>query len=130
MQKRMLLIVLTMLFISSNPLSSLVAATGQQTSTQDELQQKKQYEHTMEERLGKLGRQLDELKAKAAVKTEEARKEMKKYLVEAEKKQKKASRELEKLRKASVAGWKKISAKMDKAADEFEDAYEKAKSRM
>jgi uncharacterized phage infection (PIP) family protein YhgE len=116
------------LCITSLPLMLQGAAVTQQASAPDTLQQKAQYEKSMEERLRKIGRQLDELKTKAAVMTEQARKNMSKQVAEAEKKQKAASAKLEKMRKVSVKKWKKFSAELDAAADDFEQAYERAKS--
>jgi flagellar hook-basal body complex protein FliE len=130
MKQRILLLTLaTMLFISLSPLASWGAAPEQQAATQDESQQKKHYEKNMQERLGKLGKQVDELKAKAAAMTEQARKDIKQDLAEVEKKRESASRKLETMRKESATAWEKFSAELDKAADDFENAFKKAKER-
>lgn len=130
MQRRTILLTLTTLFfISFSPLPSLMAAAEQQAATPNESQQKRQYEKAMEERLRKLGKQLDELKAKAAGMTEEARKDFNQYLVEAKKEQKSASRKLKEMRKESGTEWKKFSTELDKAAADLEKAYEKTKAR-
>ncbi|MGE5172394.1 MAG: hypothetical protein ACM3MD_01040 [Betaproteobacteria bacterium] len=117
------------LIIATYPLRSYAAEREHPTAAPDTSQQKEQYEKNMEERLKKLGRQLDELKAKAAYMTEQARKDINSYMAEAEKKQKAASRKLDEIRKESVKKWKKFTAEMDAAMDDFERAYEKAKSR-
>ena len=130
MKQRMLLLTLaTALFISFSPLVSWGAASEQQAATPNESQQKKHYEKNMQERLGKLGKQLDELKAKAAAMTEQARKDINRDLAAVEKKRESASRKLEATRKESAATWKKFSADLDQAADDFENAYKKAKER-
>jgi len=119
----------TALFISFSPLASWAAAPEQQGVTPNESQQKKHYEKNMQERLGKLGKQLDELKAKAAAMTAKAQKDINQDLAKAEERREAASRKLEKIRKESTATWKKFSADLDKAAEDFEKAYEKAKER-
>lgn len=87
---------------------------------------KEHYEQSMKERLGKLGAQLDELKKKADADSARVEKQLKAHLVEAEKKQQIATKKLEELGRASRDSWMKFSAEMDKAAREFERAYERA----
>ncbi len=82
----------------------------------------------MEERLARLGKQLDEINAKAAVMTEQAHKDMNQYLNDAKKKQKIALRKLQHIRKESAEKWKQFISEMDAAADNFAKAYEKARS--
>jgi ribosomal protein S10 len=84
----------------------------------------------MEERLSKLGKELDELKTKAANMAEQARKEMNRHIEDAEKKQKVASRKLEEMRKESQEKWKEFTDEMDAAMDELDKAYAKAKSHL
>jgi hypothetical protein len=86
------------------------------------------YEQSMKERLGKLGAQLDELKKKADARSEQAEAKLKEHLAEAEIKRQEAVRKLEKLRRASKDSWEKFSADMDKAAKEFEQAFERART--
>jgi gas vesicle protein len=83
----------------------------------------------MQERLGKLGKQLDELKAKAAAMTAEAQKDINQDLAKADERRAAASRKLEKIRKESGTTWEKFSTELDQAADDFENAYKKAKER-
>jgi F0F1-type ATP synthase membrane subunit b/b' len=126
--KRTLHIVAILFFIALSPFLSFADEKNNTATTPEVSQQREQYEKTMEERLAKLGKQLDELKAKAATMTEAARKEVNQQLAEAEKKQMAASRKLEAMRKKSAAQWKKFSTEMDEAWGEFEKAYEKAKA--
>ena len=126
--KRTLYIITILLFTALSPFLSVADEKDKQSTEQVILQQKEQYEKTMEKRLGDLGRQLDDLKTKAALMTKEAQKEIKQHIAEAEKKQKAASRELEAMREKSTNDWKKFSSNVDKALDEFETAYEKAKA--
>ncbi len=92
-------------------------------------QPREQYEKSMEERLGRIGRQLDELKAKAAGKTEQAREEMKQLVADAEKKREAASRKLEEMRRETKNKWRRFVSDMNRAADDFEQAFERARSR-
>jgi len=126
--KLRLLCLTTLFFISISPLVAYGVEQESQTTTPAASPHREQYEKTMEERLGKLGKELDELKARAAAKTEQARKEMNRQLADAEKKHKTASRKLEEIRKKSEAEWKKFIAGMNEAADAMDKAYEKAKA--
>ncbi len=125
--RRMMLFLIASVLIAVGPWSEQSAKSDQPQALETS-QQKEQYEKTMEERLGKLGKQLDELKVKTAMKSEEVRKEMSKYLAEAERKQKAASRKLEEVRQESFKKWKKLSTEMQEAMDDFERAYKRAKS--
>ena len=125
--KRYMFLLALAFSIASWLIPASVGAADQQTIAPDDSQQKVQYEKGMEERLGKIGKQLDGLKAKTAVLTEQAGKDMKRYVSEAEKKGKAATVKLEKMRKASEKKWKKFTKGLDAAADDFEQAYEKAK---
>lgn len=123
---RAILFAAALFLVNGTPCSSLAVAQERPAAAPAASQQKEQYEKGMEERLGRLGKELDELKAKADVK---ARDEMKQLLKEAEKKQDAASRKLEEMRRASQEKWRKFSSDMNKAADDFEQAFDKAKSR-
>jgi DNA anti-recombination protein RmuC len=125
--KRIISCLTALFFIAISPLLSYGVEKQQQSATPATPQQE-QYEKTMEERLRKIGRQLDELKAKAAVMTKQARKDMNHQLTETEKKRKTASRKLEELRKKSEKEWNRFTAELDEAADDLEKAYEKAKA--
>jgi hypothetical protein len=126
--KRIMAYLTALLFISISPLLSYAVEKQQQATTPATLQHREQYEKTMEERLGKLGKQVDELRARAAAMTEQARKDVDRQLAEAEKRRHAASRKLEEIRKKSEKEWKKFTLEMNEAADELEKAYEKAKS--
>ena len=125
--KRILFLLISLLLITVSPLVARASDQAQQAAATETSQQKEEYEKSMEERLGNIGKQFDELRAKANARTEEARKELNQYLKDAETKQAAASRKLEETRKASVKKWKKFTSDMNKAADEFEKAYESAK---
>jgi hypothetical protein len=116
------------LFIAVGPLASYSAEIEHASSERHQPQEKKKYENNMEERLARLGKQLDEINAKAAVMTKQARKDMNKYLNDAKKKQKIALRKLQHIRKESAEKWKQLTSEMDAAADSFAKAYEKARS--
>lgn len=88
-----------MLLLSAVPLSALATEQTPGTKAPEPVQQKEQYEKSMEERLRKIGKELDELKTKAADMTKEARKEVNRHIEEVEMKQKLASRKLEEMRK-------------------------------
>jgi ribosome recycling factor len=121
--------VLTILFLIAGGPQFLNAVENEHPATAQEMSHEKEhYEKNMEERLSKLGKKLDEIKAKAAAMTEQARKEMSQYVADAEKKQKAASQKLSEIRKESGKKWKKFTSEMDAAADDFAKAYERAKS--
>lgn len=123
---RAILFAAALLLVNGTTGSNLAVAQERQATAPAASQQKEQYEKGMEERLGRLGKELDELKTKADVK---ARDEMSQLLKEAEKKQDAASRKLEEMRRASEEKWRKFSSDMNKAADDFEQAFDRAKSR-
>jgi len=127
MKQKIVLWLTPLLTIASLSVSSAIAKEQQHDLTAPS-QQREQYEKSMEERLGKLGRQLDELKAQAEIMTEQARKETNRYIADADKKQKKAFRKLDDMRKKSEQEWKKFSSEMNQALHDFEKAYERAKS--
>ncbi|HTG01143.1 MAG TPA: hypothetical protein VK654_11230 [Nitrospirota bacterium] len=116
------------LLVGMIPLSSFAAEQTQVPATAG-LSEKERYEKSAEERLRKVGKELDELKAKAASKSAEARREMRVLLDDAEKKRGAAAAKLEEMRKESAQSWKKVTKDMDRLTDEFERAYEKVKSR-
>jgi len=127
--KRILFLLAALLLITVSPLISRASDHVQQTAAAETSQQKEEYEKSMEERLGDIGKRLDELRAKANARTEEARKELNQYMKDAEKKQAAARRKFEETRKATNEKWEKFTSDMNKAADDFEKAYERAKQR-
>jgi DNA anti-recombination protein RmuC len=128
MMKTLPMMIAVLLLLAAAPWRSY--ATGEATgiTSQEGAQQKEQYEKSMEERLKKLGRELDELNAKAASMTEQVKKDINRGIAEARAKQKAASAKLEEMRKKSVKRWKKFVSETDAAMDEFEKAYERAKA--
>jgi predicted secreted protein len=127
--KRKAISMTVLLFFLLNPLSLIAAENEQQTTAPKTAQEKEQYEKGMQERLRKLGKQLDELKAKSTAKSAQAGEKMKGYLTDAEEKQKAAAQKLEEMKYASKDKWKKFSSEINKATKDFERAYERAKSR-
>jgi|GEM_PF-2301275 len=121
---------LTMLsIILAGPLSLPATGQEQQTGTTKAAHEKDAYEKSMQERLGKLGAKLDELKKKAEAGSEKAEAKMKQQLAEAEKQRQVAARKLDELGRASKDSWKKFSADVEKAAKDFERAIERAINR-
>ncbi len=127
--KRIALLLATPMFVIISPLPSYAADKPSQTTARDTSRDREQYERSMEERLKKVGKELDELKAKVAAAAERTEEEMKQSLAEAEQKQKMASGKLEELRKESAKRWKKLSAEMNQAVEDLEKACERARSR-
>jgi len=127
--KRMTLTLAALVFILAGPLSLYASGQEQQAAAAKSPHEKEQYEKSMKERLGKLGKELDDLKALAASKSEHAEGKMKEYLADAEKKRKAAARKLDKLGKASKDTWDKFAADMEKSAKDFERAFNRAKTR-
>ena len=125
--KKILFVIAIMVSVAAFPVPSTAAEKAVSVTAQDRAQ-KEQYEKSMEERLRKLGKDLDDLKARAATMTKQATKEMNRHIAEAEKKQKAAIHKLEEMKKESQKKWDKFTDEMNAAADEFEKAYEKAKS--
>ncbi len=127
--KNVIVIVPVLLFLVAAS-GTAGAATGKETGTAptEASQQKARYEKSMEERFKKLGRDLDELAAKASAMTEQAKQEINRGIAEARTKQKAASIKLEEMRRKSVKKWKKFAAETDAAMDEFEKAFERAKA--
>lgn len=123
--KRTTLLLTLLLFILAMPLS--LPAAEKQAGSSKTAQERASYEKSMQERLGKLGAQLDELKKKADAEKESAAAKMKVYLADAEKKRQVAARKLEELGRASKDTWEKFSADLDRAAKDFEHAFERAR---
>jgi len=69
------------------------------------------------------------MKASAAAEAGRAGEETNRYLAKAEKKRKEASSKLEELREASEKKWHEFTFGMNRAAEDFQQADEKAKSR-
>jgi cell division protein FtsN len=126
---RILFLLMALLLIAFSPPFSLASDQTQKSAAPETPQQKAEYEKSMEERLGNIGKELDELRAKANARTEEAGKELNQYMKDAEKKREAAVRKLEEVRKATNKTWRKFTSDMNKAADDFEQAYDRAKKR-
>ena len=126
--KKLPLMIAVLLLLAAAPWRTYAAGEMKGATSQEATQQKEQYEKGMEERLKKLGRELDELNAKATAMTEQAKKDINRRIAEARTKQKAASAKLEEMRKKSVKKWKQFVSETDAAMDEFEKAYERAKT--
>ena len=127
--KRIMLSLTMLLVILAGSLSLPVAGEEQQTGRSKAAQEKEEYERSMKERLGKLGERLDELKKKADAEKEHVEVKMKENLAEAEKKRQVAVRKLEELRRESKDSWEKFSIEAEKAAKDFEQAFDRAINR-
>ncbi len=126
--KNVLMMIAVVLLFSAAPWRAYAAGEATSTASPEDAQQKAQYEKSMEERFKKLGRELDELNARAAAMTEQAKTDINRGIAEARVKQKAASAKLEEMRKRSEKKWKKFMSETDAAMDEFEKAYERAKA--
>lgn len=126
--KKVLLMIAALLLFAVAPGNMYPAEETKGAASVEAPQQKGQYEKAMEERLKKLGRELDELNAKAATMTEQAKTDINRGIAEARTKQKAASAKLEEMQKRSEKKWKKFMSETDAAMDEFEKAYARAKA--
>ena len=126
--KNLPLMIAVLLLFSVAPWSLYAAEEATGAASPAAAQQKAQYEKSMEERLKKLGRELDELAARAAAMTEQAKEDVNRGIAEAKTKQKDASAKLEVMRKKSVKKWEKFVSETDASMAEFEKAYSRAKA--
>jgi hypothetical protein len=126
--KNLSLIIAGVLLLAVAPWRSYAAGEPAGAASPEPAQQKEQYEKSMQERLKKLGKELDELNARAAAMTEQAKTDVNRGIAEAKAKQKDASEKLEEMQKKSVKTWKKFVSETDSAMDEFEKAFERAKT--
>ncbi len=126
--KNLSLMIAVLLLFAAAPGRAYAAGEAKGAALPEAAQQKEQYEKSMEERLKKLGRELDGLAARAAAMTEQAKTDVNRGIAEAKTKQKDASAKLEEMQKKSEKTWKKFVSETDAAMDEFEKAYERAKA--
>ncbi len=126
--KRILFVLSALFFVALGPARSFAAEEEKAAAPSVTSQQKEQYQKSMEERMAKLGKELDELQAKAGTMAAQARKDVDKYLAEAETKRKAAMRKLDEMKTESAHKWTKFTREMNGAADAFEKAFERAKS--
>jgi hypothetical protein len=118
-----LMVAALLLFASSAP-----AAGKDPTPQVNEAGMMGQYEKNMEERFRRLGKSLDELEARAAALAEQARRDAERSLKDAEQKRNEAGRKLEEMKKAGKKRWSAFTEEMNAAMEEFEKAYERARS--
>jgi hypothetical protein len=126
---RKFIAVLAVVLMSAIPVKAFSEEKTRSSASSAVVSEKEQHERSAEDRLRMIGKRLDELKARTAAASDHARKDMKVLIADAEKKQQAAAKKLNEMRRESSAAWKKVSSEMDRLADEFEQAYEKAKSR-
>ncbi len=84
-------------------------------------------EQSMEERFRRIGRDLDQLNARAATMAKQARKDIDRQLADAEKKRQTAEQKLDALKTEGKKKWDSFARDLNAALDEFEQAYERAK---
>lgn len=125
-----LALILTLFISGMNAAAAGAEEKSSMPATAVEPEQKQKYEKTMQERLRNVGKQLDELKAKAGTKADKAREEINQYFSEADKKGEAAANELQSLRKATNEKWEQVKPTLNKAVDDFEKAIEKAKAKL
>jgi hypothetical protein len=104
------------------------AADKRPDPSQFDAEKTDQYEKNMEERFRRLGKSLDELEARASAMAEQARRDAERSLSDAEKKRKEAGRKLEEMRTEGRKRWSTFTQELNAAMDEFEKAYERARS--
>jgi len=119
---------LTLLFMLAGPLLLPAAGEEPQANGAEETLAREAYEKSMEERLGELGAQLDALREKANVAAEEATAQLKEQLADTEELRQEAVLKLQELERASRDSWEKFSAELDKAAKDFEQAFDRVRS--
>lgn len=124
--KRTILSLTLLLFTLTVPLSLPAVGQEEPAGGAKTAHEQERYEKTMKERLGKLGAQLDALKRDADVRAGQVEARMKENLADAEAKRQEAARKLEQLGRASKDSWEKFSAEAEKAAKEFEKAFDRA----
>lgn len=124
--KRITLCLTLMLSILGSPVTLLASGQERHSGSSNAEHDKEAYEKSMQDRLGKLGAKLDELKQKAEAGTEKAGVKMKQQLAEAERQRQVAARKLEELGRASKQTWATFSEEMERAAKDFERAVERA----
>jgi len=123
--KRILLSLTLLLFILAGPLSLPVDGEEPPAGRAKPTFDREAYEKSMQELLGKLGVQLDELKKKAEAGTEQAETKMKAELAEIEKARQEAVRKFEELEHASKDSWEKFSAEAEKGVKDLERAIKR-----
>ena len=89
-------------------------------------QERQAYQDRVEARIRELDQEIDALKIKMGVKSQEERKQLEQPMAELERKRLAAHRDLEKLKNSSEDAWQDMKAGMDAALDDLEAAYEKA----
>jgi DNA repair exonuclease SbcCD ATPase subunit len=105
-----------------------ILAGFQVAFSQEQKEQKGEYQKKMETKLKDFKQKLEELKGKAGELKQEVKEEFNQGVKELEKKEEAANRKFKELKSSGAKTWEKIKAEMDKAADELEKQYDKVKS--
>jgi len=105
-----------------------ILAGFQLAFSQEQKEQKGEYQKKMETKLKGFKQKLEDLKGKGGELKQEAKEEFNQGMKELEKKEQAANKKLKGLKSAGAKTWEKMKAEMDKAADELDKQYEKMKS--
>ena len=97
--------------------------------SQEQKEQKGEYQKRIESKLKEVKQKLEELKSKAAELKEDAKKEFNEDMKQLHKKEEAANKKLKELKSASTKTWEKTKAEMDKAIGELDKQYDKMMSR-
>ena len=125
-----LVTLLAIVLLMGTPCRSQEKASAPNSSTKVEGtdQQKNQYQQKMEEKLRDLDKEVDELEAKAAEQSEQAKKQYARQMTELDRKRKAARRKLDKFENSSEAAWRDMKPGIDAAMKDLETAYKRAAS--
>lgn len=95
---------------------------------QDPAEQRQQHEQAMDKKLKELNRKMDELAAGTRKAGGQARDELNRLYDEFKKKEPGARKDLEEMRRATNETWDKAKVQMNKAVEELNGIYERAKT--
>jgi DNA anti-recombination protein RmuC len=93
--------------------------------SQEQKEQKGEYQKRIEAKLNEFKQKLEELKGKAGELKEDAKKEFNQEMKELQKKEEAANKKLKELKSTSAKTWEKIKADMDKELSELDKQYDK-----
>ena len=99
-------------------------------TTMDYAQKKsREYQEKIKESLKDYDKKMDELKAKSATMTEEAKADFNKTMEQLKEKKEAASKKLQELKKPTGKAWEDVKAGVNEAMADLKEAYEKAITR-
>jgi uncharacterized protein YlxW (UPF0749 family) len=90
---------------------------------------KKSYEARIDKQLRALDKKIDQLKAKSAKMTEEAKKDFNEMMADFKKKREATEAKLQEVKKASAQKWEELKSGMNSAIKDLEEAYDRAAAR-